>query len=231
MAMKFRVKAPEDESQVYPDEEFPEQVHGNTRLEVGWTIAPAVIMAIVAFFTLGLLFSLNADAADEPNQRVVDVNVVAQQWWWEFQYDLDGDNDVDFVTAGELVIPEDEEIQLNVTSRDVIHSFWIPTLNGKRDAVPGQVNPWKIEAGNPGRFPGECTEFCGLSHAYMEKHVVALPLDEWDAWAANQVQDASLPEEGTAAYDGWKLFEAQCQSCHVINGLTGRARTADGDAR
>ena len=219
MAKQFRVKAPEDESQVYPDEEFPEQIHGNTRLEIGWTILPTVIMAVIAFFTLGLLFELDDVSANEDRQ-IQEVVVVGQQWWWEFQYHLDDDGIPDIVTANELVLPVGEEIRLRVTSRDVIHSFWIPTLNGKRDAVPGRYSPWTIEAGNAGRFPGECTEFCGFSHAYMEKFAVGLPLDEWHEWAAAQQRDAVLPVEGTAEFAGWEVFNNQCASCHVINGLT-----------
>jgi len=219
MARRFRVKAPEDESQVYPDEEFPDQIHGNTRLEIGWTILPTVIMAVIAFFTLGLLFELDEVSANDDRQ-IQEVVVVGQQWWWEFQYHLDDDGIPDIVTANELVLPVGEEIRLRVTSRDVIHSFWVPTLNGKRDAVPGRYNPWTIEAGNAGRFPGECTEFCGLSHAYMEKFAVGLPLDEWQEWAATQQLAAVLPEEGTAEFAGWEVFNTQCASCHVINGLT-----------
>jgi len=221
MAKRFSVKAPEDESQIYPDEEFPEQVHGNTRLEIGWTIAPTIIMAIVAFFTLGLLFQLD-DVDADPNNRIESVTVVGQQWWWEFHYTLTGQDTPGphIVTAGELVLPQNEEVQLYTTSRDVIHSFWVPTLNGKRDAVPGRLNPWTIEARDIGRYPGECTEFCGLSHAYMEKWAVSVSESDWDTWAAQQRMVAVAPEEGTAEAAGWEVFANQCASCHVINGLT-----------
>ena len=224
MARRFGVKA-DDESLLYADEEFPEQIHGNTRLEIGWTILPTVIMAVIAFFTLGLLFELD-DVSATDDRQIQEVVVVGQQWWWEFQYHLDDDGIPDIVTANELVLPVGEEVQLRVTSRDVIHSFWVPALNGKRDAVPGRYSPWTIEAGNPGRFPGECTEFCGLSHAYMEKFAVGMPLDDWKTWAANQQLDAVVPEEGTAEFAGWEVFNNQCASCHVINGLT--SHTADG---
>lgn len=219
MARKFRVKAPENEDDIYPDDDFPEQIHGNTRLEIGWTIAPTLIMAVVGFFTLGLLFDLNADA-DTDGNRIDSITVVGQQWWWEFQYDLDGDGQADIVTAGEMPLPIGEEVQLHVTSRDVIHSFWVPALNGKRDAVPGRANPWKMEAGEVGRFPGECTEFCGLSHAYMEKWAIGMTGDDWDTWAANQITDAEAPAEGTPEAAGWDVFANNCASCHVVNGLT-----------
>jgi cytochrome c oxidase subunit 2 len=219
MAKRFGVPAPEDDSQVYGDEEFPEQTHGNTRLEIGWTIVPTVIMAIVAFFTLGLLFELH-DVSATDDRQIQSVTVVGQQWWWEFQYHLDDDGIPDIVTANELVLPVNQEIHLDVTSRDVIHSFWVPRLNGKRDAVPGRTSPWTIEAGEIGRFAGECTEFCGLSHAYMEKYAVGISLEDWKVWAANQMLPAELPEEGTEAFAGWEVFNNQCTSCHVVNGLT-----------
>jgi len=219
MSRRFRVKEPEDESQIYPDEEFPEQIHGNTRLEIGWTILPTVIMAVIAFFTLGLLFELD-DVSANDDRRIQEVVVVGQQWWWEFQYHLDDDGIPDIVTANELVLPVGEEVQLWVSSRDVIHSFWVPALNGKRDAVPGRYSPWTIETSTIGRFPGECTEFCGLSHAYMEKYAVGVTPADWDTWATEQQLDAVLPEEGTAEYAGWEVFNNQCSSCHVINGLT-----------
>lgn len=219
MARRFGVDAPEDDSTVYADDEFPAQTHGNTRLEIGWTIAPTVIMAIVAFFTLGLLFELDDVSATEDRQ-IQSVTVVGQQWWWEFQYHLDDDGIPDIVTANDFVLPVGQEVHLDVTSRDVIHSFWVPALNGKRDAVPGRTSPWTIEAGAVGRFAGECTEFCGLSHAYMEKFAVGIPLEEWKVWAANQMTDAEVPEEGTEAFAGWEVFSNQCASCHVVNGLT-----------
>jgi len=227
MARRFRVGRPDDESMVYPDEEFPDQVHGNTRLEIGWTILPTVIMAVVAFFTLGLLFDLD-DVDAVPDRRVQSVDVIGQQWWWEFHYHLDDDDVPDIITAGEMPLPVGEEVELRVTSRDVIHSYWIPNLNGKRDAVPGRWNPWTMEAGTTGRFPGECTEYCGLSHAYMEKWVVGLEPTDWDTWAENQMAAAVAPEEGTPAYEGWLTFSNQCASCHVINGLTTLASGGEG---
>jgi len=219
MAKRFSVPAPENDDDVYPDDDFPEQIHGNTRLEIGWTIVPTIIMAIIGFFTLGLLFQLDDVSANE-NRRIESVTVVGQQWWWEFQYHLDDDGIPDIVTANELVLPIGEEIHLDVTSRDVIHSFWVPALNGKRDAVPGRTSPWTIEAGREGRFAGECTEFCGLSHAYMEKYAVGIPLADWDEWAATQQMVAVAPAEGTAEFAGWEVFSNQCASCHIINGLT-----------
>ncbi len=136
------------------DDELPEQVHGNFKLEIGWTIVPSVLLAFVAFATIATILDLSEreDSVVEANDlaegeivRYVDdpdgaleVTVIGQQWWWEYRYDLDDDGDDDIVTATDLVIPAGYPINLEVTSRDVIHSFWIPALNGKKDAVPGR---------------------------------------------------------------------------------------------
>ena len=108
------------------------------------------------------------------------VEVIGQQWWWEYRYDIDDDGQFDdIVTANDLVIPAGREVALTITARDVIHSFWVPRLNGKRDAVPNRDHPWKLEADEPGEFVGQCTEYCGLSHAEMRIKAIALTEDDF----------------------------------------------------
>ena len=206
----------------YEDDEFPDQVHGNDRLEIAWTIVPTILLAVISVFTLVALFALDDVEASEEDMVVT---VIGQQWWWEYQYHLDGDTTTapDFVTANELVIPAGVDVALDIKSRDVIHSFWIPKLNGKRDAVPGRSHDWVIQADNPGRYRGQCTEFCGLSHGYMKMVAVALTPGEFAQWRDNQMTSASAPAEGTAAAAGWETFSQQCASCHVVNGLTSAA--------
>ncbi len=206
----------------YEDEEFPEQTHGNNRLEIAWTIVPTVLLAVISVFTLVALFALDDVKASEDD---LVVTVIGQQWWWEYQYHLNGDTDSppDFVTANELVIPVGQDVALDIKSRDVIHSFWIPKLNGKRDAVPGRSHDWVIQSDEPGRFRGQCTEFCGLSHGYMKMVAVALPTAEFAQWRNNQMTPAEAPAEGTPEGQGWATFSQQCASCHVVNGLTSAA--------
>ncbi len=209
----------EGEFGFYEDDEFPEQTHGNNRLEIGWTVAPAVLLAVISVFTLITLFAL--DDVEASDDEMV-VTVVGQQWWWEYQYHLDGNTSTppDIVTANELVMPVGVDVPLDIKSRDVIHSFWIPKLNGKRDAVPGRSHDWIIQSEQVGRFRGQCTEFCGLSHGYMKMVAVVLPKEEFAAWRDNQIRPAEVPVEGTAAYEGWQVFSQQCASCHVVNGVT-----------
>jgi cytochrome c oxidase subunit 2 len=210
LVLRFRQRKDDD-----PDE-LPGQTHGNTKLEIGWTVLPALLLGFVAFATLATLFDITNTKDDG-----LTVQVTGQQWWWEFTYDSNGDGkftDEDVLTANDLVIPAGENVGLEITSRDVIHSFWIPTLNGKKDAVPGRRHPLTINADEPGTYVGQCTEFCGLSHAYMRQRVVALPPDEFDAWLERQQDAADEPTDADAAA-GAELFASQCSVCHLARGI------------
>ncbi|MCY4422370.1 MAG: cytochrome c oxidase subunit II [Acidimicrobiaceae bacterium] len=223
------------------DDEWPAQTHGHVPLEVGWTVGFFVTMAAVAGI---MLWSLPTVDATETNLMGVTVDdrsveweptvvVVGNQWWWEFRYyfsdqvdlaDLRAHGDAktlppaDIVTSGQMVIPTGEEVELILTSRDVIHSFWIPALNGKRDAVPNRFSPWKIEASDPGFYFGQCTEFCGLSHSRMRMQVVALTPADFQSWVDDTTQDAVEPAD-PAALAGLEVFSGICTSCHVIEGV------------
>jgi cytochrome c oxidase subunit 2 len=210
VAWKFRARDDDDYN------EMPKQVHGHFKAEIGWTIAPAVVLAIVGGFTVNLIF----DLAKKPAEDAIHVEVYGQQWWWEYRYDLDGDGTYDeIITANDLVIPAGREVALKIKSRDVIHSWWAPKLNGKKDAVPGRVHPLSIEADEPGEYVGQCTEFCGLSHAEMRIKVVAVTGDEFDAWTQNQMKPFENPTEESAV-NGWAAFAGQCTMCHELTGMT-----------
>ena len=214
-AFKFRVRRDAE------DDTWPDQIEGHTKAELTWTIVPALLMATIGFFTLITLFDLA-----ESKEGALNVRVEGQQWWWSYHYYLDGTEDdargdgpADIVTATELVVPAGEPVQLQITSRDVIHSFWIPPLNGKRDAVPDLMNPLRLEADEPGVYEGQCTEYCGLSHGYMRMKVVALPRAEFDEWAEAQMQPAERPADASeAAERGLEVFRSTCSSCHLVTG-------------
>jgi cytochrome c oxidase subunit II len=174
--------------------------------------------------TVSTLATLNA----EPAPTALKVRVEGQQWWWRFTYDLSNNGQgngsfsdpEDVVTANELVIPANTEIALSETSNDVIHSFWIPALNGKKDAVPGLITNWKIQADHPGVYRGQCTEFCGLSHANMRMLVRAVTADDFALWQANQQKPAVEPAAGSKEATGKAVFtSALCASCHLIRGV------------
>jgi len=213
VAIKYRARDDAD------FDDMPKQIHGNVRAEVAWTIAPAMILLLVAVPTVVTVFKLN----ETPKKDALHVEVIGQQWWWEYRYDLDNDGQFDdIVTANDLVMPADREIALTITSRDVIHSFWVPRLNGKRDAVPNRDHPWRIQADQPGEYIGQCTEYCGLSHAEMRIKAVALSAADFQTWTENQQTKARTysDKDTSLAAQGYRTFLGQlCSSCHLINGV------------
>lgn len=253
LAVKNRVSTYEG------DDEFPEQISHNNTLEIAWTAVPAIIMVIIAVMTSVVHFKINEteanamtiDVAGESVDWEPTIVVVGQQWWWEYRYYLDGTQitgDVledprnlppaDIVTSGQFAIPTGEEVELIITSRDVIHSHWIPALNGKRDAVPGRFSPWIIEADDPGLYFGQCTEFCGLSHSRMRMQTLALTPDDFQTWIDEQMAPATFDAELQAYVDavragetalagddasaelrGLEVFAGLCASCHLVDGF------------
>ena len=194
------------------------QLHGNTKLEIAWTILPAALLAVVAVPTVSTLFEMRS--APDPEDNALEIEVIGHQWWWEFRYPEYG-----FTTANEMHIPVDRPVYLTLTSADVIHSFWVPRLAGKRDAVPGRESHILMQADEPGTYLGQCAEFCGLAHADMRQRVFAHTPEEFEAWATAQAQPAVVPTEG-AALAGWETFQVQCTSCHAIDGTTAAAQLA-----
>ena len=196
---------------------IPKQTHGRPALEIGLTILPALILIGVAIPTVGTLMALS-----KTDDTECVVNVTGQQWWWEYDYPVQegcGGIDTPIVTSGQMVIPVGTNVLVRGTSRDVIHSFWIPKLNGKRDMVPGRVHTLRMQADQAGIFAGQCTEFCGLSHANMRMEVVALDPDDFETWKAGQLADYQAPEEDTLAAEGETTFISQCSRCHQVDGL------------
>jgi cytochrome c oxidase subunit 2 len=198
-------------------QDIPEQTHGNPKLEIFLTVLPAVILAGVSVPTVITIFELDKKADTE-----CIINVTGQQWWWEYDYatgDCGGVNIPEpIVTSGELVIPTDTPVMLRITSRDVIHSYWIPALNGKRDAVPGRLHSLRMQADDPGLYTGQCTEFCGLSHARMRMAAVALDQADFQSWVDNQLEPYTAPTDGLAL-TGEGTFIANCSKCHQVNGI------------
>jgi cytochrome c oxidase subunit 2 len=200
---------------------IPLQSHGKPIVEIILTIVPALILSVVGVFTFRAIFDL---AETEDTQMVI--NVTGQQWWWEYDYPAQAELGITqpIITSGQLVLPVGTKVLLRETSRDVIHSYWIPALNGKKDAVPGRINLLRLEADKPGLFAGQCTEFCGLSHANMRMEAIALSKEDFAKWVANQQKPYTSPADGTLAKEGEGVFLNQCIRCHQVNGL----KKADG---
>ena len=208
----------------------PKQVHGNTVLEISWTIVPALILAIVAVPTVATIWDL---AARPKGADVLKVNVTGKQWWWEFQLpkqpmvpqatraSYSSGKSGMVTTSTELHIPVGTKVDLALHSFDVIHSFWVPSLSGKKDVMPARTNHLTIEADKPGTYLGACAEYCGLSHADMRFRVIAESKTDWEAWLA----DISGPPAQSVAKDTeiYKLTTNTygCTNCHVLDDALG----------
>jgi len=185
----------------------PKQVHGNAKLEVIWTVIPALILAAIAVPTTAAVFDLTG--CDPDSMRV---EVTGHQWWFEYRYP-----DYDIDTANVLVLPVGQETCLEMTSADVLHNFWVPSLMGKRYLVPGQTTQLRMEADEIGEFWGQCAEFCGLSHSLMRARVQVVDQDEFEQWVAAQQDPAALPVEGTPEWDGYQVYANKgCVQCHTV---------------
>jgi cytochrome c oxidase subunit 2 len=193
----------------------PSQSHGKPIVEIVLTIVPALILTVVGVFTFRTIMDL---AETEDTEMII--NVTGQQWWWEYDYPAQENQGITqpIITSGQLVIPVGTNVLLRETSRDVIHSYWIPALNGKKDAVPGRIHLLRLHADKPGIYAGQCTEFCGLSHANMRMEAVALSKEDFAKWVANQQKPYTAPTE-TLAQAGEGVFINQCARCHQVNGI------------
>jgi cytochrome c oxidase subunit 2 len=191
----------------------PPQIYGSNPIEMAWTVVPLIIVFVLFLVTTRTLLAIQ-----RPPQLpgAVQVTVIGHQWWWEFRYPQLG-----VVTANELHVPVSDEGQrrptvLRLESADVIHSFWIPQLNGKTDVIPNRVNTMWIEPMRAGVYLGQCAEYCGTQHAHMLLRVVAHPPAEFDAWVAAQRAPAVV---NPAVEAGRNLFQSvACINCHRIDG-------------
>jgi len=200
---------------------MPAQIHGNTRIEIMWTIAPALILLVIAVLT----FRTQAENAVQPADAMK-IQVVGHQWWWEFKYP-----DSKVVTANDVYIPTGQDIQFQMTSVDVIHDPWMPKLAGKTDAIPGHTTVLSFRTEKPGIYRGLCAEFCGTEHAIMRFRVIAVAPDVFQTWVQQHLQpvgpalkpgttDATQlgpgdPMRGEKAFLNVKNL---CITCHRIEG-------------
>ena len=194
---------------------MPAQVRGHAGLELSWTVAPVLVLTVIAFPTVRAVFRTQ----DAPPANALRVRVTGHQWWWEFEYP-----DLQIRTATDLHLPAGRPAALELRSPDVIHSFWIPQLGGKRDTPPGQVNRIVLTPTTPGTYYGQCAEFCGASHANMRMVAVVESPAEFEAWVAGQRAAPPTPADGTAAAAGLRVFTTgACVGCHAIGGVSGGA--------
>jgi cytochrome c oxidase subunit II len=207
-----------------PGSKEPPALFGNRKLEIIWTIGPAMIV-IWLFVLTGRVMRLSAPSLDQQSDTASnqqpDLIVIAHQWWWEVHYPQPG-----VVTANEIHIPVGRKWLVRLQSADVIHDFWVPALGPKMDVVPGLTNYLWLEADLPDTYDGTCAEYCGEQHAWMRFLVVAESPKAFAAWLHEQKNPAALPT-AVSAQLGLKTFQAlTCVNCHSIRGVSVAANAA-----
>lgn len=183
--------------------------HGRNLIFWGGLLVPAVVVTIVLVATLITMRNLPAEAGEES----VVIEVTGHQWWWEVYYPQ-----YDIRSANEIRIPIDRQVELRLSSADVVHSFWVPALGGKLDLLPDRENVMVLEASETGVYRGVCAEFCGLQHAKMAFHAVATTEAVHRQWVEQASEPAEEPETDLASRGLQVLLEAGCQECHAVDG-------------
>jgi cytochrome c oxidase subunit II len=199
-----------------PGSTEPPSFFGNRKLEIIWTVGPALIV-----FWLFVLTARGMRQADPPENQPPDLIVISHQWWWEARYPHTG-----VVTANEIHIPAGSKWLARLESADVIHDFWVPRLGPKMDVVPGMTNHIWLEATAPGSYAGTCAEYCGAQHSWMRFSVIAESPAAFAAWLQAQDNPAAIPATDSAR-QGLKIFQAMtCINCHSIGGVSVAASAA-----
>ena len=198
------------------NERLPDRPGTITVLALGIATPILVLVALFSYSDIFLLRGTSPPAANAATTNgEVSVRVIGHQFWWEVRYP-----GTKAITANEIHIPVRTEVVVSVVSRDVIHSFWVPQLNRKIDVFPDQVNRVSFYADKPGRYRGQCAEFCGLQHAHMGFYVIAQPRAEYDRWLAAQSRTVSASPPS--------LFMDKCSSCHALRGTSADAHVGPG---
>lgn len=182
------------------------------------TVLTVLLLLVLSVFT-GRAISRGIDA-----KNAITVEVVGNQWWWYVRY-LDDNASQILVTANEMHIPVGRPVLIRGESQDVIHSFWIPNLNGKRDLIPSRVTTEYIQADRPGRYRGQCAEFCGLQHAHMALWVIAEPPEQFDAWKRAQLKTSVAPADAHLQRGREVFLSHACVFCHTIAGTIAQGQT------
>lgn len=183
---------------------------------LSWIWIGVSISSLVLLFTVVWTMVVLAKVTSPSAKPSLTVEVTGHQWWWQVRY-LSNDPSQIFTTANEIHIPAGQPVLFRLVGADVIHSFWIPALGGKTDAIPGQTNETWLEAHTPGVYSGQCTEYCGLQHAKMGMLLIAQTPKDFDAWRAHQLQSPARPANG-GQWAGLANFTTHCGSCHTVRG-------------
>jgi cytochrome c oxidase subunit 2 len=187
-----------------------------------WVLAGGVALPVVVLVPLFVVtLQTLANLAAPSGRSALDVVITGRQWWWDVEYPGDGPQ-ARLRTANEMHIPVGRPVRIQLRSADVIHSFWVPALQGKMDLIPGKVNTTWVQADSAGVYIGECAEYCGLQHARMQFRVVALAPAEFAAWMEDQ-RKPGTPAADSVSRAGQAVFMSSgCALCHTIRGTPAR---------
>ncbi|MGA9586500.1 MAG: cytochrome c oxidase subunit II [Terracidiphilus sp.] len=205
---------------------------GQMWIALGGILIPIIVLTVIFVLGLGLLRDFPIHGMHGANAQAVmaqsmkpEIRITGHQWWWEIEY-LNDDRSQQFATANELHIPTGRPVNIEVETRDVMHSFWVPALHGKVDLIPGQANYIRLEAAQPGEYTGQCAEFCGAQHAKMRILAIAQSPDEYNAWLEGQRKPGAEPTDPHAK-NGQQIFlSGPCSMCHSVRGTIAGGRVA-----
>ncbi len=192
------------------------------RVVTGASVLTVLILFVLIVASVGTGKSI-ADLSKAKNG--ITIQVTGNQWWWQIEY-VNSDASRTMVTANEMHIPVGRPVQILGESQDVIHSFWVPNLHGKRDLIPSHTTEEWLEADRPGVYRGQCAEFCGLQHAHMSLWVIAEPEDKFEAWLNAQLQPAVTPVNPDTQRGQQVFLNNACIYCHQIRGTTAAGQNA-----
>lgn len=181
--------------------------------------ATALTILIMFIFLLDSFFVGKGMTAELSQKQGVAIEITGHQWWWEVRY-LNNDASSIFTTANEIHIPVGVPVTLSLKAADVIHSFWVPNLHGKKDLIPGKISTIWLQADKAGVYRGQCAEYCGLQHAHMALWVIAEPMDQFVSWKNSQIQSAAQPTSETQKRGQQVFLSSACVMCHAVNGTS-----------
>jgi cytochrome c oxidase subunit 2 len=213
--LSLRNRTAESPNVLTPNVEPPQKQERSRRNVV---VSAVTLTVIILFVFLIASFSAGRSmTAELAHKNGLNIEISGHQWWWEVRYD-DGNASNIFTTANEIHIPVGVPVTFSLKGADVIHSFWVPNLSGKKDLIPGKINTMWLQADKPGVYRGQCAEYCGLQHARMALWVVAEPQEQFNAWRQGQTQ-TSIPPATDSQKRGQQVFlTSTCVMCHAING-------------
>jgi cytochrome c oxidase subunit II len=198
-----------------PELDLPEDTKKRkTNAVLASVVATVVILFIFLIYSFVIGRGLTSELAQKNG---VIIELTGHQWWWEVRYDNVDASSI-FTTANEIHIPVGVPVTLSLKAGDVIHSFWVPNLHGKKDLIPGKISTIWIQADQPGVFRGQCAEYCGLQHAHMALWVIAEPREQFNSWLHSQIQEAAVPSTDSTKRGQQVFLSSACVMCHTVSG-------------